>query len=239
MDTIKQRFAELKEKVDEAESRGSDAKAKLALIQETQVAREAEAKSLKNRIATLQAELQKVQGKCNESLSKLDDNDMRSKQSEDSRKRLQDKEDEGFESLRELEVAVKNLAYDKEEKENLLREAELREKALVCDIKRVEGNLGKASEKTESLSKEREELSKSVKSVENTVNMRHEKEDGSKDRITALDDQLKMITATLEDVLAKEKTLQRLKERLEGDLAKESEKMSEIDRQFAEIEQGI
>jgi chromosome segregation ATPase len=239
LENIKQRISEMKISIDETDEREANAKEELVIVVERQLKSETEARSLQNRIETLKAELARVNGRATDILNQLDQNAQRSEESESNRKRLEDKEEEGFEMTKEIEDNAKFMKYDLEEKENRYKEASLREKALVNDLKRVEDNLERFLQKEVEFKKQYQDFMGTTNSLESNVNILNEKEDELQEKVAFLDDQIKQVTALEEEKASKIKTCERLKERLVDEIRREKEKMTEIEKQFEEIEQGL
>ena len=238
LESIKKRIGDLKVSIDDAEEREANAKAELVVATERQTKNETEVRSLRNRFQTLQAEMARVTGKKSDILSQLDENAQRSELSESNRKRLEEKEEEDFERSREIEETAKNMKYDLEEKENRHKEATLREKALINDLKRVEENLERSLAKENELQKQLDDIAGSTDSLESNVNSLNEKEDDLQEKISFLDDQLKQVSALLDEKNAAIKTSERMRDRLRDDIKREREKIEEVEKQFKEIEEG-
>ena len=238
LDAIKKRIANLKVSIDDAEEREANAKGDLVYATDRQIKNETEARSLRNRVQTLQAEMARVTGKKSDILSQLDENAQRSEQSESNRKRLEEKEEEDFERSREIEEAAKNMKYDLEEKENRYKEATLREKAVINDLKRVDENLERSLAKENELQKQLDDFAGSTDSLESNVNSLSEKEDDLQEKISFLDDQLKQVSALLDEKNGAIKTSERMRDRLLDELKREREKIADVERQFKEIEEG-
>ena len=238
LDTIKKRISDLKISIEDAEERENNAKAELVLATRRHINSETEARSLRNRLQTLQDEVERVTGKKSDILSQLDENAQRSELSESNRKRLAEKEEEDFERSREIEETAKNMKYDLEEKENRHKEATLREKALINDLKRVEENLERSLAKENELQKQLDDYAGSTGSLESNVNSLNEKEDDLQEKISFLDDQLKQVSALLDEKNGAIKTSERMRDRLQDELQREREKIAEVEREFKEIEEG-
>ena len=236
LESLKQRIADMKSKIEETEERESLAKAELVIALNRQLASETEARSLANRVETLGADVTRASGKKADISNQLDQNALRSEESESNRKKLEVKEEEDYERSQELESAAKLANYDKEEKENKLKDAVLREKALESDLKRVDENLRRMTEKAAELQNQLDDMNASTEGRENTVNALSEKEDDAKEKIAHLDDQLKQVTGLEEERNAKGKTTERYKQRLQKDIDREKERITEIEKQFEELE---
>lgn len=239
MESIKQRISDMKVKIEETEEREANAKTELVETKERQMKKETEARSLRNRLETLTAELDKIKGKHSDILGQLGQNALRSEESESNRKRLEEKEEEGFEKTKEIEESAKSKKYELEEKENMQKEASLRESALVNDLKRVEANYERAVNKEQELQKQYDDIISTTDIKQNNVNALHEKEDDYKEKIAFLDDQIKQVTALEDERSAKIRTSSRMKERLEDEIQREREKIREIEKQFEEIEAEV
>lgn len=236
LESIKQRISDMKVKIEETEEREANAKTELVEAKERQMKKETEARSLRNRLETLTADLNRVQGKHSDILGQLGQNALRSEESESNRKRLEEKEEEGFEKTKEIEESAKSKKYELEEKENMQKEASLRESALVNDLRRVDANYERAVNKEQELQKQYDDIISTTDIKQNNVNALHEKEDDYKEKIAFLDDQIKQVTALEDERSAKIRTSTRMKERLEDEIQREREKIREIEKQFEEIE---
>lgn len=239
LESIKQRISELKFSIEDAEEREANAKEQLVTAHERQMKHEAEARSLRNRLSTLSEELGRVSGRNSDILNQLDQNALRSEESESSRKRLEEKEEEGFERTRECEESAKTVKYDLEEKENLYKDATIRAKSLANDLKRVEERYDRAIGKEEELQRQYDDIMGTTGSLESNVNDLNDKEDDFKEKIAFLNDQIKQVTTLEEEKTAKIKTSERLNKRIEDEIRSEKEKIIQIEKQFEEIEGGV
>lgn len=239
IELVKQRMAEMRDRIDSAEEREKDAKNHIREINEKIAILGGEKTTLESRIKVVQTEYDKKLERLEESKNKLDLALARADESEVRRKELADTEVDDFERHEDVESTLKAAAVSKEKADLAVVESKSKELILKGDLERTCEKYDRFTKRVEELKEQLDDCSKQMQTLEEKDRDASERENMSEEKVKFLETQLREALQTAETHERSVGKLERLKEKLNDDISDFKEKHDEIRHEMEEAMGGL
>ncbi|KAK3730798.1 hypothetical protein QZH41_001154 [Actinostola sp. cb2023] len=235
MDKIKEKLTAMKDAIEQAEDRESDAQYNLRAVEERAAKAEENAESYKRRIALLTAELGKTEEKLEDNRDSLANLGNKIEQEQATERELGGLEIDTDEQLNETEMNVKEALARKDEKLRDLNDVSRK-------LTKTEYDVSRASERCDAAEAKIKESENELKSAGESMIKLEQKDEQASERETELDEKVSFLKGELkpkieccEDAEQRARKLERYLDELTTDIDHFREKKSEVDKESGEI----
>ena len=239
MEKVKQRMRQLKDSIEEAQERETDANNAIKELDAKVDIWGGEKTTLQSRINVVQAEYEKILVRLKESEEKLDEAVARSEESELVRKELAETEVDDFERYEEIESNLKAATLSKENADHLVVESERKVIVLQRDVARMQEKYEKYTERADDLQERLDNYKDEMHELEGKDRDASEREEESEEKIKFLETQLREILSTAETHERNAAKQERLRDKIEDEIGTWEEKREVIRREMEETMGGL
>ena len=239
MEKVKERLQKLKDGIELAEQRETDAKNGIKELEAKVDILGGEKTTLKSRINVVQAQFNKIQDRLKDSEEKLEATLARTEDSEAIRQELAESEVDDFERSDEVENALKAAAIAKESAAQLVVESERKVVVLTGDLERVEERYETAMLRGDELKERLDGFKEEMYLLENKDRDASDRENVSEEKIKFLETQLREIMSTAETHERDVGKQERLHDTLHTEIQNWKDKREEIRHEMDVVAGGL
>ena len=216
VEAVRKKVGVMKEEVELAEEKAKELEMHLRFADQRLEGAMNEKDSLIRKLKLTEASIEKSEKLYQESLQKLQDFETAIDISESKRKALEQKELSGDDQLTMLEQRLRDMKVNLDERNQLLEEAKRRREVLTEDLRKTKERHQEAKEKAEYFEGEIEVAGERLRDLERREVNASSKEYEMEDEVRYLEDQLRQSQEKWFIVHDRYKSLERIKEQMEG-----------------------
>ncbi|XP_028402433.1 uncharacterized protein LOC114525370, partial [Dendronephthya gigantea] len=235
MEKVKKSLQKLKDGIEAAEQRETDAKNAIKELDAKVDKFHGEKTTLESRIKVVQDQIDKIEARLEESEKKLQAAIDRTEHSEVRRKELAETEVDDFERSEEVENALKATAIAKESAGQSVVESKRKVVVLTGDVKRVEERYEVAKNREDALTEQLEKLKEDIFLLENSDRDASDRENESEVKIKFLETQLAETKSTIESHERNVRKQERLHDTLRDEIETWEGKREEVRHEMEEV----
>ena len=239
MQQVKERIRQLKDSIEDAQERETDAKNQIKELDAKVDKCGGEITTLQSRINVVRTEYEKISERLKENEDKLDSAVARTEESEVHRKQLAETEVDDFERYEEIENASKAATLAKENADHLVVEAERKVVVLERDLARVQEKYDKFAERGDELKERLDGFTEELRDLEEKDRDASERENASEEKMKFLETQLRDILSMAETNERNVGKQERLRDKLEEEISTWNSKREEIRHEMEEAMGGL
>ena len=235
MEKVKQRMRQLKDSIEDAQQRETDANNKIKDLDAKVDIWGGEKTTLQSRVNVVQAEYEKILERLKENEMKLDAAVARTEESEEVRKELAETEVDDFERYEEIESTLKAAMLSKENADHLVVEAERKVIVLERDVARTQDKYEKYSQRADELQERLDTFGDEMHDLEGKDRDASERESENEEKIKFLETQLREVSSTAETHERNVGKQERLRDKLNEEIDTWKEKREGIRHEMEEV----
>ena len=239
MEKVKERMKQLKDAIEDAQQRETDAKNAIKKLDAKVDIWEGEKTTLLSRIIVVKAEHEKISERLEEREAKLDDAESRTEESEVRRKQLAETEVDDFERSEEIESTLKAATVSKENADHLLVDAERKEIILEGDVARIQEKYEKFTVQVDDLQERLDSYTSEIRELEENDREASDRESVSEEKMKFLEKQIREVVSTAETHERNVGKQERLRDKLSDEICTWKDRREEIRHEMEEAMGGL